>query len=166
MSEVREWDFCDQCIFYRACLRPERKKGDGCFTAFYPYPFSTFTDEQIKMKSMVLLGLKWGLKPKELLDYCVYCYAFFLSGAFSLIERNVKHKPFMNPVAYSGIDHVANKIKREYGESELWTRLNAATLTAWNEKVFPEKRRSFSTTMFYGRAGFWGSLYIDGSLRN
>jgi hypothetical protein len=39
MSRVREWNFCDKCIFYISCLRPERKqKGEGC-EAFYPYPY-------------------------------------------------------------------------------------------------------------------------------
>lgn len=38
MSEtVRKWDFCDQCIFFVACLKTERKAGDGC-SEFYPYP--------------------------------------------------------------------------------------------------------------------------------
>lgn len=34
----REWDHCDQCIFYIACLRPERAKGKGC-EAYSPFPY-------------------------------------------------------------------------------------------------------------------------------
>jgi len=34
----REWDFCDQCMFYISCLRPQKKKGEGC-EAFEPYPY-------------------------------------------------------------------------------------------------------------------------------
>lgn len=37
-ERVREWDFCDQCIFFVACLRREKRKGEGC-EAFYPYPY-------------------------------------------------------------------------------------------------------------------------------
>ncbi len=37
---AREWDFCDQCIFFICCLRSERRtRGEGC-EAFYPYPYS------------------------------------------------------------------------------------------------------------------------------
>jgi hypothetical protein len=35
----REWDFCDQCIFWVPCMRTEKRKGDGC-AAFSPYPYS------------------------------------------------------------------------------------------------------------------------------
>jgi hypothetical protein len=34
----RPWDFCDQCFFYVACLRKEKKQGDGC-SVFEPYPY-------------------------------------------------------------------------------------------------------------------------------
>jgi hypothetical protein len=37
-KNTREWDFCDQCIFYVSCLREEKKRGDGC-EAFSPYPY-------------------------------------------------------------------------------------------------------------------------------
>lgn len=38
MNGERDWDFCDQCIFYTTCKKPEKKKGDGCET-FNPYPY-------------------------------------------------------------------------------------------------------------------------------
>jgi hypothetical protein len=34
----RQWDFCDKCLFFVPCLKPERKKGDGC-GAFESYPW-------------------------------------------------------------------------------------------------------------------------------
>jgi hypothetical protein len=35
----RDWDFCDQCIFFMACLRKEKKtRGEGC-DAFSSYPY-------------------------------------------------------------------------------------------------------------------------------
>jgi hypothetical protein len=38
-SPDREWDHCDQCIFYVTCARPEKRKGKGCKEAFSPYPY-------------------------------------------------------------------------------------------------------------------------------
>ena len=37
-SPDREWDHCDQCIFYIACLRQERKNGKGC-EVYSPFPY-------------------------------------------------------------------------------------------------------------------------------
>jgi hypothetical protein len=37
-SPNREWDHCDQCIFYIACLRKEKSKGKGC-EAYSSYPY-------------------------------------------------------------------------------------------------------------------------------
>jgi len=44
----RDWDFCDQCIFYVPCQRPERKKGEGCsaFSA-YPYELNALINEEM-----------------------------------------------------------------------------------------------------------------------
>lgn len=35
---MRDWDFCDKCMFYICCSRAERRKGDGC-RVFEAYPW-------------------------------------------------------------------------------------------------------------------------------
>lgn len=37
-SHDREWDHCDQCIFFISCLRKERAKGKGC-EAYSTFPY-------------------------------------------------------------------------------------------------------------------------------